>query len=101
MQPPYKLRNAKSCSDSSFTVIECSRNSEGSDQTAHMRRLVRVFAGRAYHIVENLMSRLISYYRQLLKKVMDRSLFSEYFVSRIYFELAINISKNRSSNFRG
>ena len=29
--------------------------SKGSDQTAHMRRLVWAFAGRTYHIVENLM----------------------------------------------
>ena len=33
--------------------------SKDSDQTAHMRRLVWAFAGRTYHIVGNLMSRLI------------------------------------------
>ena len=33
--------------------------SKGSDQTAHMRRLVWAFAGRTYHIVGNLMSWLI------------------------------------------
>ena len=33
--------------------------SKGSDQTARMRRLVWAFAGRTYHIVGNLMSRLI------------------------------------------
>ena len=35
--------------------------SKGSDQTARMRRLIRGFAGRTYHFVGNLMSRLISY----------------------------------------
>ena len=32
--------------------------SKGSDQTARTRRLIRGFAGRTYHIVGNLMSRL-------------------------------------------
>ena len=32
--------------------------SKGFDQTGHMLRLVRAFAGRTYHIVGNLMSRL-------------------------------------------
>ena len=32
--------------------------SEGSDQTARMRRLIWGFAGRTYHIVGNLMPRL-------------------------------------------
>ena len=36
--------------------------SKGSDKTAHMRRLIRGFAGRIYHIVGNLMSRLKSYF---------------------------------------
>ena len=45
VQPPFKLRNSK-------------WQSKGSDQTARMRRLVRAFAGRTYHIVGNLMSRL-------------------------------------------
>ena len=31
---------------------------KGSDQTAHMRRLIWGFAGRTYHIFGNLMSRL-------------------------------------------
>ena len=30
--------------------------SKGSDQTAHMRRLIGAFAGRKYHIVGNPMS---------------------------------------------
>ena len=33
--------------------------SKGSDQTAHMRRLICGFAGRIYHIVGNLMSKLL------------------------------------------
>ena len=33
--------------------------SKGSDQTAHMRRLISGFAGRTYHIVGNLMPWLI------------------------------------------
>ena len=33
--------------------------SKGSDQTAHMRRLIGGFAGRTYHIVGNFMSRLV------------------------------------------
>ena len=37
--------------------------SKGSDQTAPMRRLVRAFAGRIYHIVGNLRSRLIFTYK--------------------------------------
>ena len=37
--------------------------SKGSDQTAHMRRLVGAFAGCTYHIVGNLMSPLISVLR--------------------------------------
>ena len=32
--------------------------SKGSDQTARMRRLIRGFAGRTYHNVENLLLRL-------------------------------------------
>ena len=31
---------------------------KGSDQTAHMRRLILDFVGHTYHIVRNLMSRL-------------------------------------------
>ena len=33
--------------------------SNGSDQSAHMRRLIWGFAGRIFHIVENLMLQLI------------------------------------------
>ena len=32
--------------------------SKDSDQTAHMRRLILGFAGRTYHVVGNLISRL-------------------------------------------
>ena len=38
-------------------MIQATNN--GSDQTAHMRRLVWAFAGLTYHIVENLMSQHI------------------------------------------
>ena len=40
VQPPFKLRTSKRCSVSSLTLIEYSSNEQGSDQTAHMRRLV-------------------------------------------------------------
>ena len=62
VQPPFKLRNSKWCSVSSFTVIDYSSNFKGSDQTARMRRLIWGFAGRTYHIVGNLMLRLICYF---------------------------------------
>ena len=42
----------------SSTLIEIQATSKGSDQTARMRRLLWGFAGRTYHIVGNLMSRL-------------------------------------------
>ena len=35
--------------------------SKGSDQTAHIRRVIGGFAGRTYHIVGNLMHWLKSY----------------------------------------
>ena len=54
VQPPFKLRNPKWCLFSSLTVIEY-LSSKGSDQT----RLVWAFAGRTYHIVGNIMLRLI------------------------------------------
>ena len=38
--------------------------SKGSDQTARMRRLIWAFTGRTYHIVGNLMSRLIIFLKQ-------------------------------------
>ena len=38
--------------------VENSGDSKGTDQTAHMRRLVWAFAGHTYNIVGNLMSRL-------------------------------------------
>ena len=41
--------------------------SKVSDQTAHMRRLIWDFAGRTYHIVGNLMSRLTC----IIKSYMD------------------------------
>ena len=59
LQPPFKLRHSKWCSVSSLTIIEYSATSKGSDQTARMRRLIWGFAGRTYHIVGNLMHRLI------------------------------------------
>ena len=42
---PFRLRNSTCCSVSSLTVM-------------HMRRLIRVIAGRTYHISGNLKSRL-------------------------------------------
>ena len=41
--------------------------SEGSDQTARMRKLVGAFAGCTYHIAGNLMLRLIFFCRIMLK----------------------------------
>ena len=48
-----------------FIVFQAT--SKGSDQTAHMRRLVWAFADRTYHIVGNLMSRLIFMLHRLVK----------------------------------
>ena len=59
VQPHFKLRNSKWCSVSSLTVMEIQATSKGSDQTARMRRLIWGFTGRTYHIVRNLMPRLI------------------------------------------
>ena len=53
LQSPFKLRNSKWCSVSSFTIINTQATSKGSDQTA--RKLICGFAGRTYHIVGNLM----------------------------------------------
>ena len=59
VQPPFKLWNSKWGADSSLKVIEYIRaTSKGSDQTAHMRRLVWAIAGRTYPIVGNPMPRL-------------------------------------------
>ena len=58
VQPHFKLRSSKWFSGSSLTVIETQATSKGSDQTVCMRRLVWGFAGRTFHIVGNLMSRL-------------------------------------------
>ena len=59
MQPPFKLRNFKCCSVSSFTItLNIQATSKGSDQTAHRCRLIWAFAGRTYHIVGNFMFRL-------------------------------------------
>ena len=57
LQPPFKIRNSKWCSISSFT-LNIQATSKGSDQSAHMRRLVWAFAGRTFQIVGNLMPRL-------------------------------------------
>ena len=40
VQPPIVLRNSKSCSVSSLTVVEFQVTSKGSDQTARMHRLI-------------------------------------------------------------
>ena len=46
---------------------------KGSDQTAGMRRLILGFAGRTYHIVGNLMSRLIICIFRWLKILQSNS----------------------------
>ena len=46
MQPLFKLRNSKGCLVSRLTLIDIPATSNGSDQTAHMRRLIKVLAGR-------------------------------------------------------
>ena len=62
VQPPFKLRNSKWYSVSSLTLKNIQATSKGSDQTARMRRLIWGFAGRTYHIVENVMLWLIFIY---------------------------------------
>ena len=61
VQPPFKLRNSKWCSVSSYTVIEYSSNWQRlwSDCVYAQRRLIWGFAGRTYHIVRNLIHCLI------------------------------------------
>ena len=52
--------------------------SKGSDQSAHMRRLVWAFAGRKYHIVGNIMPQL-KYSGQVLntfENIMENWAFS-------------------------
>ena len=61
MQPPFKLRNSKCRSISSLFSYNIRAASKGSDQTAHMRRLVWAFTGRTYRIFGNLMSWPISW----------------------------------------
>ena len=63
VQPPTKLRNAKCCS----VRKNIQATSKGSDQTAHMRRLVWAFADHLFYFVGNLMSRLICYYEEILQ----------------------------------
>ena len=58
LQNPVKLRHSKCCSVSSLTVMNIQATSKGSDQTEHVRRLAWAFAGRTYHIVGNIVSRL-------------------------------------------
>ena len=55
LQPPIKLRNSKWCSVSSLQSKNTQATSKGSDQTAHMHRLIWGFAGHTYHFVGNLM----------------------------------------------
>ena len=58
LQPTFKFRtpnDARSVAEHSYN-IQATR--KGSDQTVHKGRLVWAFAGRTYHIVGNLMSRL-------------------------------------------
>ena len=58
VQPRVNLRNSKCYLVSSLQSSTILATSNGSDQPARMRRLVRAFGGRTYHIVGNLMSRL-------------------------------------------
>ena len=46
---------------------------KGSDQTAHMRRLIWDFAGRTYHIVGNLMLRLKCSLQMTLQNIFSLS----------------------------
>ena len=58
MQPPVlslETPNAVRSVAQQSENIQATNN--GSDQAAHMRRLVLAFAGRTYHIVGNLLSR--------------------------------------------
>ena len=61
VQHPFKLRNSKWCLVSSLKLIDSyiQATSQGSGQTACMRRLISGFAGCTYHIVGNLMHWLI------------------------------------------
>ena len=78
VQPPFELRISKRYLVSSSTLIEYQATSKGSGQTAHMCRLIWVFAGRTYHIVGINMSQLIyiCLFREFLTQLQDDFLFS-------------------------
>ena len=61
VRPSFGLGDSQLCSVSGLAVMEFQATSKGSDQTAHMCRLIWGFAGRTYHIVGNLMHWLIFY----------------------------------------
>ena len=46
----------------------------GSDQSAHMRRLIWAFAGRTYHVVGNIMLRLICFSWEIRKLFVKHAL---------------------------
>ena len=71
VQPLFNLRNQKWISYSRLILIEYQATRKGSDQTAHMRRLIWAFDGRTYYIVGNLMLRLI--WKTTLKIHLDLS----------------------------
>ena len=59
IQPPFKLRISKMLFGQRLTSLNRQATSNGSDQTAHLRKLVCAFAGNTCHIVGNLMLLLI------------------------------------------
>ena len=61
VQPPFKLRNSKCSSASSWTFIEFSSDLQRLWSDCAYAQAGLSLAGRTYHIVGNLMSRLIIY----------------------------------------
>ena len=59
VQPPFKHITTNGVQSVAELSLKAQVTSKGSDQTARMRRLVWAFTGRTYHIVGNLVSRLI------------------------------------------
>ena len=88
VQPPDKLRIPKCCSVGSSTLIKCMQaTSKGSDQTTRKRRLIWGFAGRTYHIVGNLMSRLNFLCRYFIQfySILKYYVKSEWFLENCMF----------------
>ena len=59
VEPPFKNIKSKYCSSVVYQASNIQAISKGSDHSVRMRRLVRAFAYRTYHIVGNLMLCLI------------------------------------------